>query len=496
MAYTVQDFLVEQSPIIGTDINQKLMEQPTPWISLYKQEFWEDEKSSTQQTFQFDRAMIAGDADEVEWADVTGDITGGPNAANHSNVTTDGIPPADSIQFGQTLRSYHLQHKAIWGPPMNTNQLRDKFERVKQMGACVKALADQARETWIDRKRREYTRVADKLVVLDSAFNLNTSAYDTMAFPVPSGSAHTDSSILTNGFTDPIYEYLNLNGGARGAMGMAENRPVYGLVTSSRSSRRLIMADPDIREDFRYSAQNEKLLAPMGVKWNYNGFTHIIDDKTNRWEFMNEATKYVTVAVASGGNDAVLTLSASITTELAAVPNSPARFYKGTQIVSAAGVSYVVTGYLTATTYSVRLATGLPVTVAATATTAGFKAWISIPQYVVTGSDLTRKKVPNIGWLNATWEDSYVFHQDVCCSLVPRPITSVGPATFPAVNYSGTFRWTNYDDRDLNPDGSIGQFRGVLSSGTRPENIELGVVIRHLAVPNPDGRVMNGSSLG
>ena len=494
-AYTVQDYLVEQSPIIGTDINQKLMEQPTPWISLYKQEFWSDEKSSTQKTFQFDRAMIVSDADEVEWADVTADITANDNTANHSSSTADGIPPSDTIEFGQTLREYNLQHKAIWGPPMNTNQLRDKFERVKQMGACVKALADQARETWIDRKRREYTRVSDKLVVLNSGFDLSASTYGSMAFPVASGTAHTDSSILTNGFTDSIYEYLNLNGAGRGAMGMADNRPVYGLVTSSRQSRRLIMADPDVREDFRYSAQNEKLLAPMGVKWNYNGFTHIIDDKTNRWEYMNEATKYVTVAAPVGTADAVLTLSASITTELAAVPNTPSRFYKGTQIVSAAGTSYVVTGYLTATTYSVRLATGAPATVV-TATDAGFKAWIAIPQYVITGSALSRKKVPNVDWLNATWEDSYVFHQDVCCSLVPRPITSVGMANFDAVDYSGTFKWTKYTDRTNNPDGTIGQFRGVLSSGTRPENVEYGVVIRHLAVAAPDGRVMNGSSLG
>jgi hypothetical protein len=386
---------------------------------------------------------------------------------------------------------------------MNTNQLRDKFERVKQMGACVKALADQARETWIDRKRREYTRVADKLVVLNSELNLNTSAYDTMAFPVPT-TTHTDTSILTNGFTDSIYEYLNLNGGAKGAMGMAENRPVYGLVTSSRSSRRMIMADPDIREDFRYSAQNEKLLAPMGVKWNYNGFTHIIDDKTNRWEYLAHAsmTAAITTVAVTGGADAIMTFAiTAVATALATITdaagttisNPPTRFYKGSQI-NVGAASYIITGQLSATTYSVRFATGLPVT--ATVTGATCKCWVSIPQYVVTGSGFTRKKVPNIGWLNATWEDSYVFHQDVCCSLVPRPITSVGPATFPAVNYSGTFRWTNYDDRDLNPDGSIGQFRGVLSSGTRPENIELGVVIRHLAVPNPDGRVMNGSSLG
>jgi hypothetical protein len=496
MAYTVNDFMVEQSPIIGTDINQKLMEQPTPWITLYPQEFWEDQKSGTQKTFQFDRAMIAADADEVEWADVVTDISANDNEANHQSGTSDGLPPADNIEFGQTLREYNLQHKAVWGPPMNTNKLRDKFERVKQMGAVIKALADQGREFWIDRKRREYTRVSSRLVVLNSGFSMATDAFNTMAFPVASSSTHTDSSILTNGFTDEIYEYLNLNGGGTGAMGMSDGRPVYGLVTSSRSSRRLIMADPDVREDFRYSSQNEKLLAAMGVKWTYNGFTHIIDDKSDRHEYINEATKYVTItAPASSSVDGILSFNTSVATELAAVPNSPARFYKGSQIVSAAGDVYIVTAYISATTYYVRLATGAAVTLK-TDTTAGFKAWIKIPQFVTTGSGASRKKVPNSGWLLASWEDSQVFHQKVCTSLVPKPISSVGQATFKAIDYNGSYRWTNYPDRTDNPDESIGQFRGVMSNGTRPDNIGLGVCIRHLAVPRPDGRVMDGSSLG
>ena len=488
MAYSVTDFLVEQAPVIGTDINQKLMEQPTPWITLYNQEFWEDEKSSTQKTFQFDRAMIASDADEVEWADVAGTLSQNDNEANHQSGTADGIPPSDSIEFGETLRSYNLQHKAIWGPPMNTNKLRDKFERVKQMGACVKALADQSREFWINRKRREYTRVASRLIVLDSGFSLATDAYGSMAFPAASG---TDSSILTNGFTDEIYEYLNLNGAGKGALGMAENRPVYGLVTSSRQSRRLVMADPDVREDFRYSSQNEKLLAPMGVKWNYNGFSHIIDDKTNRWEFVSEATAYVTVAApVSASVDGILTFSAEPT-----APFNGGLVYKGSQIISAAGDSFIVTARINATTCYVRKADMTAVT-AKVATTAGYKMWVLIPQFVISGSGASRKLVPNSAWLTATWEDSYVFHQHVCTSLVPKPITSVGQASFPAVDYTGTFKWTNYENRTDNPDGQIGQFRGVLSSGTRPDNPEFGVVIRHLAVPRPDGRIMDGSSLG
>jgi hypothetical protein len=505
--YTVQDFLTEQAPVISDDINQKLMEQPTPWITLYRQSFWDDEKSSTQKTMQFDRAMIAGDADEVEWADVAQDIVPSDSTANHQAGTGDGIPPSDNIEFGQTLREYNLQHKAIWGPPMNTNQLRDKFSRVKQMGACVKALADQARENWIERKRREYTRIASQLVVLNSGFNLNTDRYNSLAFPVATGTDHTDASILTNGFTDSLYEYLNLHGAGRGAMGMVENRPVYGLVTSSRQSRRLVMADPEIREDFRYSSQNEKLLAPMGVKWSYNGFTHIIDDKTNRFEYFNSTAQF-SITGPVGNADGILVFTSSIAAALDALPNKPTRLYKGTQITVntanplVSGPSYIVTGIASPTgstgstpSYYVRLANGAPVTTT-TATTLSFKAWIAIPQYIVVDSGLSRKKVPNPGWLNATWEDSYVFHQDVCTSLVPKPITSVGPAQFDAVNYSGTFSWKNYEDRENNPDGTIGQFRGVLSNGTRPDNPEFGIVIRHLAVAAPAGRVMNEGSLG
>ena len=500
MPYTVQDFLVEQSPIIGTDINQKLMEQPTPWISLYKQEFWDDEKSNTQKTFQFDRAKLVDASntladdlvDEVGWANVASTVSFSDNTANHQSDTGDGLPPADTVEFTQTLRSYNLQHKAIWGPPMNTNQLRDKFERVKQMGACVKALADQSREIWIERKRDEYKRIASNLVVLDSSFTLGgTDLYDKLAFPAASS---TDQSILTNGFTDSIYEYLNLHGAGMGAMGRAENRPVYGLVTSSRQSRRLIMADPDVREDFRYSSRNESLLGPMGVKWTYNGFTHIIDEKPDRWEFVaTGGTPTITLSGSSGNNvNAVITAALSPTIN-GAVSSSTWPVYKGSQF-HINSKTYEVVSRSTALNFVLKTVDG---TAAENRTASNaFTAWLKVPQFVTAAVFGVMKRIPNSRWLTGTWEDSYVFHQDVCCSLVPRPITSVGQASFPPVNYSGTFSWKNYDDKTDNPDGTIGQFRGVLSNGTKPENPEFGIVIRHLAVPTPDGRVMNGSSLG
>lgn len=505
MAITVNDFLVEQAPQIGNDINQKLMNQPTPWITLYKQEMWEDEKSSVQKTFQFDRAMIASDADPVDWVNTNTDASLANGYHSQASDSTGGVPPSDTLSYSETIREYNLQHKALWGPPMNTNQLRDKFVRVQQMNACVKAMSDQTREFWIDRKRTEYTRVADNLIVVDSGFSLTGGAYGSLAFPHATG---TDSSILTNGFLDEIYEFENFNGAGEGALGMTENRPVYGLVTSARQSRRLVMADPDIREDFRYSSQNEKLLGPMGLKWTYNGYSHITDDTLPRWEKYHTAASgaddtrnITTFAKETGNKTAVITISSDVNggTTLNSILGTTymTRLFPGTQITPSSVLtddgSLIVVAKLTATTYRVKKADGTAFTEADVATqTIYFKAWCRVPQFVVISS----KRKPNPDWLAATWEDSFIFHQDVCVSKVPRPITSVGKASFDAVNYSGEIKWTNYDDKDNNPDGTIGQFRCVLANGTKPLNPEFGIVLRHLAVPRPDGRVNAGDTLG
>ena len=251
------------------------------------------------------------------------------------------------------------------------------------------------------------------------------------------------------------------------------------------------MADPDVREDFRYSSQNEKLLAPMGIKWTYNGFTHIIDDKTDRWESVPASA--VTIAVDAATS--VATFSAPLVDSNGAT----VRLYKGSTITvtGADACKLIVIGrHATANKYYVKSAVDSVALIDVTPAVTTFTAWAKVPQFIVTTVNGVLKRVPNPLWLIATWEDSQVFHQDVCCSLIPKPITSVGQASFDALNYTGTYRWTNYDDRQENPDGQIGQFRGVLSNGTRPENPEFGIIIRHLAVPRPAGRIVGEASLG
>lgn len=488
MAYTVKDLMVQQAPQIGPMINQKIMGRPTPWITLGRKETWADQTSSVQKTFQFDRAKLvsSGDTDgilteEVDWADVATTVSLNDNTANHLTGTGDGLPPADTVEFTETLRDYRLQHKAVWGPPMNTNNLRDKFVRVKQMEACTTALADQGRELQINRAKSEYKRIADNLVVLDSSFSLAGGAYGNSAFPAYSG---TDASMLTNGFTDIIYEFLNHQGAGDSALGQAGGSAGYSLITSPRQSRRLIMLDPDVREDFRYSSQNEGLLAAMGKKWSYNGFVHTCDEKVDRWEFIASGTLTIT--------------SLDATTGALVISGAPAyTLYKGSTILTGSQKLEVVSRS-SSTAYIVKSANTTAM-VAISSGTPAASFWCKVPQFYVAetpASSGVYKRVPNPNWLTATWEDSYIFHQGVCTTLVPNAITSVGQASFNAVNYAGSYRWTNYEDRLLNPDGSIGQFRGIWSNGTRPDSPEFGIVIRHLAVAAPDNRIMDGSSLG
>jgi hypothetical protein len=85
--------------------------------------------------------------------------------------------------------------------------------------------------------------------------------------------------------------------------------------------------------------------------------------------------------------------------------------------------------------------------------------------------------VPNSGYETAAFEAAYILHQDVMESQIPEPISGSNGLTFDPVNYRGKFAWKNIPSIDLNPDGTIGFFRGVLASASKPIKTEFGFVI-------------------
>jgi hypothetical protein len=83
----------------------------------------------------------------------------------------------------------------------------------------------------------------------------------------------------------------------------------------------------------------------------------------------------------------------------------------------------------------------------------------------------------NSSYETADYEAAYILHQDVMESQIPEPITGSNGLTFDPVNYRGKFAWKNIPSVELNPDGTIGFFRGVLASASKPIKTEFGYVI-------------------
>jgi hypothetical protein len=107
-------------------------------------------------------------------------------------------------------------------------------------------------------------------------------------------------------------------------------------------------------------------------------------------------------------------------------------------------------------------------------------AWVRRNPYATDASaSKGTRYIPNPAYFTAEYEDSIIFHPDVFTSLVAKPISGTGAASFDPQSYRGDFRWRNIPSRDCNPDGTIGFFRAIFSSGSKPVRPELGVVIRH-----------------
>jgi hypothetical protein len=106
--------------------------------------------------------------------------------------------------------------------------------------------------------------------------------------------------------------------------------------------------------------------------------------------------------------------------------------------------------------------------------------WVEVEPYVKQTVGGVTEWVLNPDYENAEFEVSVIFHPEVFTSVIPAPITAPGGNTkFDPISYRGEFKWLNIRDKALNPDGTIGYFRGVLSSGSKPVRPEWGYAILH-----------------
>jgi hypothetical protein len=115
-------------------------------------------------------------------------------------------------------------------------------------------------------------------------------------------------------------------------------------------------------------------------------------------------------------------------------------------------------------------------------------AWVEVPFYTTAAATIGTKQILNPDYLNAEYEDAFVWHPDVVHRMVPKTRTTVGAdTTFGGFDYNGTVKWTNIPDLNNNPLQNQGQWFAQLYAAYKPIKVQYGYVIRFKRCPNVIG---------
>ena len=416
-ADAINVILTQEANRIGNDIHKSTL-HTSPWIDLVKQSTFPDGMGYTLNTLIYDRALPLKTGDlsgtgavGVNWNDirlsaVASGVTGFTDGQSRdtSSVTDEGKA---KIDFTQVLKSYSLKKAVVESPKINVEDLRYAAHRTDQLRAIMDLLKESVRNSWEDRYRDEYARLAGNIIVCEatgSAINTEVNSIDFSGMELEAsitsdgtaanipdfGAIGDPAANISNAILDKAYFNLIRAGAGANAYGRENGRPVFSLVCSSEASYQL-QTEAGFRDDVRYNnAKVGDLIAPLGVEKSFRGFYHLIDDLAPRYTLSNHALTRVNPYTLDTANNKIITNSA---------------------------------------------------------------------------------------YDSAGFEVAFILVDNVMESLIPQPITGGGGVTFDPVNYKGDFKWTNIPDAAINPDGTIGFFRGIMASASKPIKTDFGFVI-------------------
>jgi hypothetical protein len=410
----INTILAEEANRIGSDIYSRTL-HTSPWLDLTKQTAFADGMGFQQTTLVYDRAITtddsAGDSAGATWSDI-GQLNGSANnfgtgLLKDTASDVNGARDARSyVQFNKSLKKYNLERAVIESPRISLEDLRFAAHRQEQLRAIMDIMTQVTRNTWENRYRDEFDKVAANLTLCLAAGSKTVSTIDVSASTafegvstvsvdlnndfVSSGSDvdYTPDANISNAVLDGIYYQLIRAGAGSNSYGRENGRPVFGLVLSSEASYQ-IQTEAGFRDDVRYNnAKVSDLIAPLGIEKSFRGFYHLVDDLAPRYT--------------------------------------------------------VSSGTLT-----------------------------RVDPYNVDGG----KATPNPNYETATHESAFLVHPEVCEAQIPNPMSGGSGISFDPVNYRGKFDWKNIAHEQNNPDGTVGFFRGVLASATKPIKTEFGYVV-------------------
>lgn len=425
----VNTVLAQEANRIGSDVHKRLL-HTSPWIDLIKKATFPEGMGSKLTSLVYDRALPANDAgssliNSSNWIDMgafntTGNSFGTSKAQGAQPLLDAGTTTANPasgrgfISVSKQLKQYSIKKIALESPKMSIEDMRFAAHRTEQLRAVIDLLTSASKNAWEDRYRREFDKLAGNIV-----------------------------PCLASG--TKLYDVIDKSDHAADA--------ATGLKSGTAT------ADVNLNDDFDTAG------TPVDKTPTANISNAILDK-----------IYFQLVRKGAGSN---------------AYGRENGRPVFG--IVLSSEASYQLqteAGFRDDVRYNSSAVGDLVAPLGVEKSFRGFYHLIDdlAPRFNVDGTDGTVNEVSpysinagvvtmNSDYDEANFEAAYIIHPEVFESLIPEPVSVGNGISFDPCSYKGDFKWTNIPDATDNPDGTIGFFRGVLASASKPIKTDLGYVV-------------------
>ena len=417
--------LTQEANRIGSDIHKSTL-HTSPWIDLIKQSTFPDGMGYQLNTLVYDRALplksgtlsstpvLGLNWNALNLSAVASSRTGFTDG-QIEDLRSTGDEGTSKIDFSQVLKNYSLKRATVESPKINVEDLRFAAHRADQLRAIMDLLKESVRHSWENRYRDEYDRLADNCVLCTaSSSTFISSVEDKQSFV-----EDTTAGLAQAGSTVKTGD-LDANNDGTGELEPDAN---ISNAIMDKIYFKLVRAGAGTNA---YGRENGRPI-----------FSVVLSSEAS-YQLQTEAEFRDDVRY---NNARVGELIAPLGVE---------KSFRG---------FYHLVDDLT-TRYKSR----------------GGEAntLVRVDPYTVSGGGVV---VPNADYESAEFEAAYVLVDNVMESLIPAPLTGGNGITFDPVNYKGDFKWTNIPDASINPDGTIGFFRGIMASASKPIKTSFGYVV-------------------
>jgi len=269
------DSMKTASESLGKEVHRKATYNSV-WLNALPKGSYPLGTGLTQTGFKIENSMPVDD--ELAWQKIQDSGTTGTGLVNMDSG--DGLCGRswNDVEWGFSQYDFSPQRISIRGPQLCKENLKYRFNIDSFLNAYVDEITKHSKRILENKIANEYAKHS-RQVTLAASGALSDTAVGGGVVDI-TGEALTDTIALTQAHLDQLaiklIESGATEGDSNGFVELGPNGPIFPLIIGMEQSNALINADSNLRQDYRYGAQNSELLKRIGADRVVGNFRHIV----------------------------------------------------------------------------------------------------------------------------------------------------------------------------------------------------------------------------